>query len=107
MVLSFDPPGGKKVRKERRRTAVVTFADVNGVLQPYATATDCRYLCSFFHALVERKYEKGRRRTAVAPFDDFYGNTTAVRDVCAYGTTVPSIKNIIKENYYDYSSTSF
>ena len=41
-------PGRKKVRKEWRRTAVVAFADVNGVLQPYATATYCRCLCSFF-----------------------------------------------------------
>jgi len=48
LVLSFDPPGGKKVRKERRRTAVVAFADVNGVLQPYDPATYCRCLCSFF-----------------------------------------------------------
>jgi len=30
----------RKYEKERRRTAVVAFADVNGVLQPYATATD-------------------------------------------------------------------
>ena len=38
----------RKYEKERCRAAVVAFADVNGVLQPYATVTDCRYLCSFF-----------------------------------------------------------
>jgi len=30
----------RKYEKERRRTAVVAFADVNGVLQPHAMATD-------------------------------------------------------------------
>ena len=38
----------RKYEKERCRAAVVAFADVNGVLQPYETATDCRCLCSFF-----------------------------------------------------------
>ena len=33
-------PGRKKVRKEWRRTAVVAFADVNGVLQPYEMAVN-------------------------------------------------------------------
>ena len=44
LVLSFDPPGGKKVRKERRRTAVAPFDDFS----PYETASNCRCLCSFF-----------------------------------------------------------
>jgi len=44
----FHARAERKYEKERRRTAVVPFADVNGVLQPYATATDYRYLCSFF-----------------------------------------------------------
>ena len=32
----------RKYEKERRRTAVVPFTDVNGVLQPYGTAVTLR-----------------------------------------------------------------
>ena len=39
LVLSFDPPGGKKVRKEWRRTAVAPSDDFYGI------TTAVRYVC--------------------------------------------------------------
>ena len=38
----FHARAERKYEKERRRTAVVAFADVNGVLQPYAMAVTLR-----------------------------------------------------------------
>ena len=43
LVLSFDPPGGKKVRKGRRRTAVVPSDDFYGITTAIAYGERCTF----------------------------------------------------------------